>query len=143
MQLDPLPNPYYLTKKIKESFAFIDQNRNINLAQLPTKWINFWRVKDAELIECKQLLPPDEMKPSHYSVTVSHIIFSYIYTKYYRDDDFADPYNYSRMYVSFQKLLLLAYLLPKRTYFQRLSAVKLFDLSKLDTHIDMLTYIEE
>lgn len=139
MQLDPLPNTYYLAKKIRESYEFIDRNRNITLAELPQKWVNFWRVKDAEMLDNSPYFPPNEELYNHYSITTSHIIFAYIYSRYYRHNDFADPSIYSQMYVSFQKLLLLASAISKRFKIEHMSVVKLFDLKKIDHNVDWLT----
>lgn len=133
MQLDYHPNPYYLARKIRDSYEFIDQNRNITLADLPRKWINFWRVKDAYFLQ-SPMFPPDGEMPTHYSVTVSHIIFSYIYSKYYREADFADMDNYWQTYVDFQRMLLLATSLS-RSRRDKLYTIKLFDLKNLSDNL--------
>lgn len=105
MQLDPLPKRATLARKFKDSYEFIDANPNITLAELPKKYIKLWRVKDLSLIEDIDRYPITDDRFCHPSVFISLVVFAYIYSHYYKNEDYADFQNFWNSYEGFQKLM--------------------------------------
>lgn len=126
MQLSPLPNPYYLTAKLRQSAKFVDNNRNITALDLPRKWVRFWRYSGADI---NNLINFDEIDESNPSLLQSLLSFSHIYQMYYRQPDFADFSNFVQMYSEFQLVLAIIHEGRKQGYGKKLPEVRLFDLN--------------
>jgi len=125
MQLDPLPKRATLARKIKESYEFIDANPNITLAELPKKYIKLWRVEDLSLIEDIDRYPITNDRFCHPSVLTSLVVFAYIYSRYYKEEDYADFQNFWDTYLGFQNMIGLT----SATASKLLIEIKVFDLT--------------
>lgn len=136
MQLDPLPNRAILARKIKESFEFIDQNKNIKIADLPTRYINLWRVRDDGILDNIDEYPINDDRINHPSVYISFTVFSYIYYRYYTGEDYADFQNFLNTYKDFQQLLCLLSIISIKED-KLLGSRKIFDLGNLTDTLDL------
>lgn len=139
MQLDPLPNRAILERKIRESFEFIDQNKNIKIADLPTRYINLWRVRDDGILENIDKYPINDDSINHPSVYISFTVFCYIYYRYYTGEDYADFQNFLNTYKDFQQLLCLLSIIPIKED-KLLGSCKIFDFGSLTHTLDLLRY---
>lgn len=125
MQLAPLPNPYYLTAKLRQSIEFIDNSRNITVRDLPKQWVKFWRYSGADI---NNLITADEIEECNPSLLQSLLSFSHIYQRFYRQPDFADFSNFLQVYSEFQLVLTIIYEGRKQGYGRKLPNTRIFDL---------------
>lgn len=126
MQLAPLPNPYYLTAKLRQSIEFIDNSRNITVRELPKQWVKFWRYSGADI---NNLITVDEIEESNPSLLQSLLSFSHIYQRFYRQPDFADFGNFIQLYSEFQHVLTIIYEARKQGYCRELPNIRIFNLN--------------
>lgn len=137
LQLDPLPEVRYITRKIKESYRFIDTHQNITLPELAPKWVNLWRINDEEQLDNITEYPITHELNYAPSFLISMMIFGYIYVRYYRTEDFGDLHNFLNIYADFQRVLfVLAALKPRQR--SSLPALRVFDLENLSGILDEL-----
>lgn len=126
MQLAPLPNPYYLTAKLRLSAEFIDNNRNITVNELPAKWVKFWLYSETGINDLVNLNEIDESDPS---LLQSLLAFSHIYQKFYRQPDFAEFSNFILLYSEFQQVLAIVCEARKQGKGGILPKTRIFDLN--------------
>ena len=102
----PLPDPCEFSEAILESIRVIDEHPDATIQGITDEMLELWSVSEEELdvISDRDLIENEELYLSP-SVVSSLIIFSYIYAKHYRGEDFADFDNLIYLYRRFQKLI--------------------------------------
>lgn len=120
---------------LRQSAEFVDNNRNITVLELPTKWVKFWRYSGADL---NNLINFDDIEESNPSLLQSLLAFSHIYQRFYRQSDFADFGNFMQMYSEFQLVLTIIHEGRRKGYGRKLPNTRIFDLNNFGSVRDGL-----